>query len=140
MKTCSKCFEPQPGRACRSCDNKRRRERYASDPRYREKSKEKARKRAKQHPEKVRIEQRRKHLRVTYNLTLEEYDAKLAAQGGACAVCGGPPTTGRFYVDHDHQTGAVRDLLCHGCNVALGMVKDSPELCEKLAKYLRRHG
>ena len=58
---------------------------------------------------------RRKQLGVT----VEQYDALLAAQGGGCAICGNPPKTRRLHVDHDHKTGRVRGLLCHRCNRAL---------------------
>src|SRR5437899_4206973 len=46
----------------------------------------------------------------------EEYDERLAAQGGGCAICGNAPKTRRLHVDHDHKTGKVRGLLCHRCN------------------------
>ena len=52
-------------------------------------------------------------------LSVEDYDAMLAAQGGVCAICGNPPKTRRLDVDHDHKTGKVRGLLCHRCNRAL---------------------
>jgi hypothetical protein len=148
MKTCSKCGRPEGettfpkrGRVCNLCENTRRQEVYASDPVYREKSKTRARNRAAAKPELVRVEQRRKHLRTAYGLSLEEYDIMVAEQGDACAICGGPPTMhGRFYVDHNHVTGKLRSLLCHGCNTAIGHLKDSPVLCEKAASYLRKHG
>lgn len=62
---------------------------------------------------------RRKPRRAELGLSLEEYDALLAAQGGGCAICGNPPKTRRLDVDHDHRTGKVRGLLCHRCNRAL---------------------
>lgn len=49
-------------------------------------------------------------------ITAEEYDLRLAAQGGGCAICGATPKTRRLHVDHDHKTGAVRGLLCLRCN------------------------
>jgi hypothetical protein len=49
-------------------------------------------------------------------MPLTEYEARLAAQGGVCAICGRPPKTRRLDVDHEHKTGAVRGLLCHRCN------------------------
>lgn len=80
---------------------------------------------------------RRANLRWLYGMTLEEYDAMLEAQGGACAVCGGPPMgKGRYHVDHCHSTGRVRGLLCHKCNVTLGMVQDSCEHLLALVDYL----
>lgn len=60
--------------------------------------------------------------RRRYGITRADYDAMLAAQGGHCAVCPRTEPGGRgryFHVDHDHQTGKVRGLLCHEHNTAL---------------------
>lgn len=72
--------------------------------------------------EKIATWQRAAHLRHAYSLTVEEYDALLASQGGVCAMCGKPPAKNRLAVDHDHETGRIRGLLCRGCNGALGWV------------------
>lgn len=61
-------------------------------------------------------------------------------QGGVCGVCKGPPM-GRglvYHVDHCHVTGKVRGLLCHKCNVALGMVQDRVSHLQALISYLER--
>jgi hypothetical protein len=48
---------------------------------------------------------------------VEEYERRLAAQGGGCAVCGRPPKVGkRLCTDHNHKTGLKRGLICHICN------------------------
>lgn len=80
-----------------------------------------------------------------YGLTPERYDEILLAQGGVCAACG-QPETGRnqrgpvsMAVDHDHDTGQVRGLLCMRCNRALGMLRDSADIVQALADYRRRH-
>lgn len=59
------------------------------------------------------------HLRRAYGITLAQRDEMLARQGG-CALCGTTDPLGRWHVDHDHQTNAVRGILCHKCNVKLG--------------------
>lgn len=64
----------------------------------------------------------------------------LREQGGGCAVCGGEPG-GRwknFAVDHDHETGAVRGLLCLACNRAIGLLEDDSSRIRKIADYLER--
>lgn len=71
------------------------------------------------------------------------------AQGGICAnpmcdnVCNleskGPGDMNTFVVDHDHITGKVRELLCHRCNKALGMVQDDPKVLLGLLQYLEKH-
>jgi len=57
--------------------------------------------------------------RAKLGLTIEQYDAMLASQGGGCAICGATPKTRRLDTDHDHRTGQIRGLLCHRCNRAL---------------------
>jgi len=80
-----------------------------------------------------------------YGLTVNDYNRILVAQGGGCAICGCPPgqmLSPRGFprplsVDHDHQTGEVRGLLCHKCNVGIGAFGDNLELLEAAASYLR---
>jgi hypothetical protein len=93
-------------------------------------------------PQKHMLRQRGHTLKKRYGLTLEDYDAMLAAQGGVCAICSGAdPGRGYKYfsVDHDHLTGAVRELLCHQCNVMIGNAKDKVENLESAIRYLKRH-
>lgn len=86
-------------------------------------------------PEKMKAIGRKGHLKKTYGLTLDDYDRMLEAQGGQC-VCG--VVEDPLHVDHDHDTGEVRGLLCGSCNRTLGMALDSPERLLVLARYLRR--
>lgn len=63
-------------------------------------------------------------------------------QGGVCAICGleqAVEYSENLSVDHDHETGAVRELLCHHCNVGLGGFKDDPRLLNKASAYLMKH-
>lgn len=77
------------------------------------------------------------HLRHTYDLTIEQYDAMVLAQNGMCAICQGPPP-GKFplVVDHDHDTGRIRGLLCNTCNSLMGRWGDDPEILMAAARYL----
>ncbi len=74
-----------------------------------------------------------------FGITIAQYNEMLKEQGGRCAVCEQKPTTIRLAVDHDHITGTIRGLLCLGCNTTVGKLRDSPELVEKLRRYLYKH-
>ena len=75
---------------------------------------------------------------AVYGITAAQYAEMLWSQGGVCAICKQPcPTGKRLSVDHDHETRAVRGLLCSNCNNGLGRFKDNPELLEQAASYLR---
>lgn len=78
---------------------------------------------------------RRKPRRRELGVTLAEYEALLAAQGGICPGCGNPPKSRRLDVDHDHATGTVRGLLSHRCNRLLQPGVTSATL-RRLADYL----
>jgi hypothetical protein len=84
---------------------------------------------------------RRSSLMRKYGITVEQYDSMLAEQGGRCACCGTDEPGGRskvvFHVDHDHGTGAVRGLLCRGCNVGIGSLGDTIAGLEMGIRYLR---
>jgi len=84
---------------------------------------------------------RRKKLLQTYGLSLDAYSARLQRQRGLCACCGDPPSgKHRFLcVDHNHTTGAVRDLLCPACNTLLGFARESPVRLSRAIEYLKRH-
>lgn len=65
-------------------------------------------------------------LRRRYGISVEQYRAAVEAQGGVCAVCFQPcRTQQRLCVDHNHQTGEVRGLLCRRCNAGLGYLEDA---------------
>lgn len=76
---------------------------------------------------------RAKHLERTYGLTLAEYDEMLESQDGVCAICKEPCATGRrLAVDHDHDTGTVRGLLCSRCNLGIGYLKNAVNLAQAI--------
>lgn len=91
-------------------------------------------------PERQAAHMWRHHLKRKFGITPEAYDAMVAAQDGRCAICGTEDTRpfGRLGVDHDHRTGKVRALLCHGCNAGIGRLNDDPDLLRKAADYLER--
>jgi hypothetical protein len=65
---------------------------------------------------------RSQNLTTRYGIDQTDYDAMLAKQGGKCALCGG--AMARPVVDHCHQSGAVRGILCHPCNIKLPVFED----------------
>lgn len=81
---------------------------------------------------------RLKHLKYTYGITPDEYEAQHKAQGGCCAICGLAQEV--LFVDHCHNSTAVRGLLCNQCNFGLGHFKDSPELLRAAIEYLGAGG
>lgn len=81
-------------------------------------------------------------LMQNYGITEEQYTKMLEAQNGCCAICGTDKPTGKwkvFAVDHNHETGQVRELLCNECNRGIGLLKDSPDRLIKAARYLLKH-
>ena len=84
-------------------------------------------------------------LRKKYGITPQEYGAMLQQQGGACAICGSQngasaKGTKTFSIDHCHETGKVRGLLCNSCNRAIGLLKDNVAVLESAIKYLTKGG
>ena len=85
-------------------------------------------------------------LRTAYGLSQEDFEGMLERQGGLCDICGTPlrnpfnSSIGeRQAVDHCHESGNVRAILCMACNSGLGHFKDSPVILEKAIKYLNEH-
>ena len=103
--------------------------------------------------EETRSKDRSCYIMREYGLSLDDLHRLLAKQQERCAICKRhwrdcpahrPSRYEDFfiqhlYIDHDHETGKVRGLLCHSCNVALGMLRDSPSVCRSAIKYLRSH-
>lgn len=74
----------------------------------------------------------------SYGITVEQYEKLADMQGGVCAICRRKDDQGHLLaVDHCHDSGAVRGLLCHKCNVALGLFRDDPAALTAAAEYLR---
>lgn len=110
-----------------------KRHRYATDPVFRERSQSPRRNTAGHimHPSKL--------------LTYQEYRVLVGKQEGLCKICcsfvgllrGVGRGNNSLVVDHEHKTTKVRGLLCGNCNTAIGLLQDSPEICEKTGQYLR---
>lgn len=74
------------------------------------------------------------------DMSPEEYQERLTAQGGVCGICGQPRLdhNGKLHKDHCHTTGEWRGLLCGHCNKGLGLFNDDPELLVAAAFYLMK--
>ena len=70
-------------------------------------------------------------------MTREDYLLLAEKQNNKCAACGGPPNRMSFCVDHDHETGRIRGLLCTNCNLALGNVKDNLDNALGFVRYIK---
>lgn len=76
-----------------------------------------------------------------YGISLSDYEALLERQNGVCAICRRTCKSGRnLAVDHCHETGKVRGLLCLECNRGIGALKDSIDLLTKAISYLKDNG
>ena len=78
------------------------------------------------------------YLERTYGITDDQFCRMVVDQRGLCAICHLEPSERGLVVDHDHDTGRVRGLLCDRCNRALGGFRDNPVLVERALDYLER--
>ena len=87
------------------------------------------------------IRTRSNDLRRNYGITIEDYDRMLEDQGGTCMLCPATPESqrhGRLHVDHSHETGEVRGLLCHNCNTALGLLNEDVGRMAAMIAYITK--
>lgn len=87
---------------------------------------------------------RARALKKNYGLTVEQYEAMNKETEGKCPICFQPPSTRagksiRLAVDHNHQTGQVRGLLCSRCNLFVGFAEKKPESLSRFLLYLKKH-
>ena len=71
-------------------------------------------------------------------MTSEEYKDMIRQQEGKCAICRGKDKNKKLAIDHCHETGVVRGLLCSNCNRGIGFLKDSVVVLNKAIKYLEK--
>ena len=93
-------------------------------------------------PEEKKLRNRRQQVAL-YGLTLEQYDGMLDKQDSLCALCGEKETNPKktnLCIDHDHETGRVRALLCDRCSRGIGAFGDNLDLLHKAVTYLSKYG
>lgn len=117
--------------------NEARRIKYHTDENFRRMVIERSKQYRIDHP----TAKRSQDLFDKYGITLEDYDEMLKAQDGKCAICGcKSEDNGRYgvlYVDHNHNNGKIRGLLCESCNLGLGIFKDDIGILNNAIKYLK---
>jgi hypothetical protein len=78
-----------------------------------------------------------------FGLSPSDFSEMVMKQNGACAICGctdtGSKRTASLNIDHCHETGEVRGLLCHSCNLVLGHAKDNTEVLQRAIDYINSH-
>lgn len=117
---------------CGKCYSK-----YQYRPEVREKSKEASRRWKLKNLDKIKNQV----LETKYKISLEEYNKLLKLQLNGCAICKLSCSTGdKLSVDHNHETGKIRGLLCKSCNLALGNLKEDEDLIWNLLDYLKNDG
>jgi hypothetical protein len=139
---CVRCYNQQYYRAKRAVILRQQKARYLVEHEHMRSINRASRKR--------NIEQIRKHDRERsaqhhlqgqckkYGLTVKDYTVLLELQHGVCAICLAAPNATRLVVDHCHHSNAVRGLLCHNCNKALGFLNDDVKRIEAMIAYLKR--
>lgn len=129
---------------CKACRAAYMRAYNCSTPERIAKSRERAKHWQARHPR----SSKKNNLKARHGMALEEYEAMVVAQKGVCAICQCEDRdivkrSGKrreLAVDHCHDTGVVRSLLCGDCNRALGLVRESPVILAKMISYLARFG
>lgn len=91
--------------------------------------------------------ERDRQLMKSFGLTQDQFDQMSKEQNHGCAICTRPETTKNgksdkpkcLSVDHCHDTGKIRGLLCFDCNVTLGRMGESVERLEAMIRYIKKH-
>ena len=163
MKACRKCGITKPltefhrardmrdghRNECRDCWSELCKARYYENrdeyilraQRWRERNPEKyeewKRRNREENRDRIAASNRRGHLRRKYGLTIDEFEFLRVVQGDRCAICNELDPAG-LHIDHDHETGSIRGLLCGKCNKAIGLLREEPALFDAASRYLQR--
>ena len=117
--------------ACKSCGSKYTKAWLA---RNREQERERAKTYYAKNRDRLRLVYDRSRVIRKYGITPEQIEAMRVAQNGVCPICRKRPSR---CVDHDHETGETRALLCTHCNTVLGLMQEQPEWLQRAAAYLK---
>lgn len=76
-------------------------------------------------------------LKYVYKVSSEDAAKLIDRAADKCEVCERRDEYRRLNVDHDHKTGRIRGVICHNCNIAIGLLGDAADLAQRLADYLK---
>lgn len=127
---------------CRPCSVIRMRERYAGLSKTKKaKYKIYAAAQYKKNKSKSKKKTRDNELKRKYNLTRDEYNNLFLLQNYNCGnlKCDSNLKIKISHVDHNHETGKVRGLLCNNCNMSLGLLKEDCNKLQGLIDYIEKH-
>ena len=150
-KTCSICSEEKSvndfyassGNHCKPCHYVRSRAWHLANPgksaeasrKWRSKPENREKERQAWRAPRKREDRRAGWLKGKYGMTVADFDKMAAAQNYCCFLCGDDEMD-EFHVDHNHDTGKVRGLLCSNCNTGIGLLRECPKLFERAAQYV----
>lgn len=151
MKTCKLCHQTKPDEDfhkakvnkdgsllrknhCKTCCNAKRMDKWHSM------SKEQKQEYNRKNREKIGSDYFKEYrLKQKYGLTLEEHRGMMRSQNEKCSICKTKLTDENCRVDHHHESGKVRDLLCHHCNALIGFSREDVVIMKQAIEYLRKH-
>lgn len=125
----------------RGRENKRKAFRKENELGYNEKIKNGLKKYKSDNKEKVALVQKNWFLKKLYGIDISEFDKMYNEQNGCCAICEKHQSllSKGLSVDHDHETGKIRKLLCGNCNTAIGLLDENILMFNKCIDYLIKH-
>lgn len=129
---------------CRECYFKERKEKAYDKTEYKKDWYQKNKIRLRKYKQKNPITRENAHiyhLKYKYKLEIEHYNSLLQEQNNSCAICKtifkiDNKIKKKLFVDHNHDSGQIRGLLCQKCNSAIGLLQDSPEIIINAFNYL----
>jgi len=138
MKTCKRGHQRADDvRSCTEC------KKITSKAWYHDNIKEKQaymRAHSKARYKKLKTQYKEEKRQRVYGITPEQYDQMLLEHQNKCAICGKTQELNKsLCIDHDHETGNVRGLLCQVCNKAIGLLGDSIQNLEQAILYLKKY-
>lgn len=110
--------------SCKACNagvQKNRRARFTAD-----------------HHIKLANSARNRNYQRKYGITLTDYEEMYVKQRGKCVICN--IFHDQLFVDHNHATDEVRELLCRNCNASLGLLAENVDSMKRMIEYVERHG